>query len=337
MKIAILTPTFSHFSGIDRLVEIKVKDYLSKGHSVDIFALSASIKPKKAGLYVLGMPKIPFFERIYRLFMFLDFKKINKYVNILKNYDVVVAHLYPMNILAYKTKKKNRKIRYVYHNAGVGITEAYSFLEKLYLRIFNYFTNRTLRNVDEVISISDFLRRELKKETGIDSKVEYIPIDQKRFNRKISSKKVRGKYGIKKEPVFLYVGRISPHKGIHLLIQAFKIVQKNYPQSKLVIAGKHTFPKYSKKLKKIANKNVIFAGFVPDKELPYYYAACDAYTTASLWEGFNIPIVEAYNVGKPTVAFDVGSHKEVVKKGILVQKNDVAGFSKAMIKLIVNK
>ena len=114
----------------------------------------------------------------------------------------------------------------MYYNAGIGITDTYSFLEKIYLKVFNYFTNITIKNADEVISISNFLKNELKKETGIDSKVEYVQIDKKRFHKGISGKKIRRKYNIQDEPVFLYVGRISPHKGIHLLIQSFKLVQK---------------------------------------------------------------------------------------------------------------
>lgn len=336
MKIAILTPTFSHFSGIDRLVEINTKNFIKKGHKVDIFALSASIKPKKGKLYLLGMPKNQFLERLYRLFMFLDVKKVNKYSKILKNYDMIISHLYPMNLLAYNAKKKNKNLKYIYHNAGVGVVDSYSFTEKLYLRIFNFLNNKTIKNCDSAISISHFLRKQLKKETGINSKVEYIPIDKKRFNKKNSGKKIREKHNIKDEPVFLYVGRISPHKGIHFLIKSFKLVQKKYADSKLIIIGKHTFPKYTKKLKKLANKNIIFTGFVPDNELPYYYAACNIYTTASLWEGFDIPIVEAYLTGKPTVAFNVGSHPEVLKKGILVKEKDIVGFAEAMIKILKN-
>ncbi|MBU0628886.1 MAG: glycosyltransferase family 4 protein [Nanoarchaeota archaeon] len=337
MKIAILTPTFSHFSGIDRLVEQKTKELVEHGHTVDIFALSASIKPKKAGLHIMGMPKTPFFQRLYRLLMFLDIKKIKKYSSILKNYDLIISHLYPMNILACSAKRKNKKLKYIYHNAGVGITDEYSLFEKLYLKIFNFLTNSTIRNADEVISISNFLRQELKKETGIDSKVEYVHVDKKRFHNKIDSKKIRKRYNIKNEPVLLYVGRISPHKGIHLLIESFKIVQKEYPKSKLIIAGKHTFPNYTKKLKKLSNKNVIFTGFIDDKELPYYYAACDIYTTASLWEGFDIPVVESNLTGKPAVAFDVGSHKEVLKKGILVKANDTKAFAETIIELLRKK
>ena len=78
---------------------------------------------------------------------------------------------------------------------------------------------------------------------------------------------------------------------------------------------------------------MIFAGFIEDKYLPNYYAACDIYTTASLWEGYNMPVVEAQACGKKIIAFNCCSHPEVVRKGILVRKGDVEEFSKAMIKL----
>ncbi|MBW2989895.1 glycosyltransferase family 4 protein, partial [Candidatus Woesearchaeota archaeon] len=96
----------------------------------------------------------------------------------------------------------------------------------------------------------------------------------------------------------------------------------------------HTFPKYSRKLKKMANKDVIFTGFVKDEELPEHYAACDAYVTASLWEGFDLPAAEAQAMGKPVVAFDAGAHKEVVKKGLLVRKKDVKGLGEGIIKTL---
>ena len=103
------------------------------------------------------------------------------------------------------------------------------------------------------------------------------------------------------------------------------------PQARLIIVGKPTFSAYYEKLKNISSPEIIFAGAVSDKELPYYYAACDVYATASLWEGFDMPLVEAQACGKPVVAFDIGPHKELInEKGILVQPKNIAQLSKAL-------
>ncbi len=337
MRIALLTPTFSRFSGIDRLVEQKAEELSGKGHKVTVFALAADMKPKTAGLVVMGMPKNAFLERLYRLLFFLDFSKVNKYTAAMKDYDTVISFFYPMNIIAAKAKKRYGK-RYAYYNAGIADIKLFGFLERQYLRLFNYLSNDTIKNADEAYSISDFLRRQLKKETGIDSKVEYVKIDTKRFNRNTDKKAVaavRKKYGIKGR-MLLYVGRISPHKGIHLLLKAFGTIKKELPDTKLVIVGKHTFGSYSKELKRTAEKlqGVMFAGYVPDEELPHYYHACDLYATTSLWEGFDIPAVEAQACGKKVVAFDAGSHKEVVKSGVLIEPGNVQRFAEEAVKLL---
>jgi 1,2-diacylglycerol 3-alpha-glucosyltransferase len=103
----------------------------------------------------------------------------------------------------------------------------------------------------------------------------------------------------------------------------------------LLIVGQSSFVSYKKRLEKISDSSVIFAGFVPDGELPEYYAASTVYATASLWEGYDMPLAEAQACGKRVVAFDVGSHREVIdQNGILVTRNDIHAFSQALIKQI---
>jgi glycosyltransferase involved in cell wall biosynthesis len=334
MKIALLTPTFSKFSGIDRVVELDSEEYANKGHKVSIFTLEANIKPKKAKLIVMGMPKNSILQRIYRLFFFLDFIKIRKYSKMLKKYDHAIAYFYPLTWLAYKAKK-DFNIKYTYWNAGVAYPKLFKKItEKIYLKLFLRYVKKSVSNADNAISISKFMQKELKRETGLESTVKYIKIDKKRFHMGINGQEIKKLHGIKKdEKVFLYVGRISPHKGIHLLISAFKKAQKKIGKSKLIIAGKPTFNKYSIKLKKMANKDVIFTGFIKDAQLPKYYAACDIYTTASRWEGYDMPVVEAQACGKKVVAFDCCSHPEVVKNGILVKDGNVKKFANAVVKL----
>ena len=332
-KIAILTPTFNHYSGIDRVVQLQAEDYIKKGHDITIIALEAKIKADNYEIIELGMPKNPLLQRLYRLFFFLDLKKLNYYKK-LKNYDVIISHFYPMNWLAY-IAKKHYKIKYIYHDHGINTTGLINSLpQKIYMQLFLFLNNLTLKNVDEAFSVSKYLKTQLKKESGIDSKVVYNRIDKKRFNKNIKGDKIIKKYNLKNKKVLLYVGRIAPHKGIHLLLSSFNIIKKQIPNSKLIIVGKPTFNSYFKKLKKIANKDVIFTGFVEDEELPYYYAASNIYTTTSLWEGFNLPAIEAQACNKPVVAFSIGSHPEIVKKGALVKERDIEGFANAVIKLL---
>jgi len=109
---------------------------------------------------------------------------------------------------------------------------------------------------------------------------------------------------------------------------------------KLVIVGKATFSGYFEKLKEIAgdaSRDIIFAGYIPDEELQEFYSACDVYVSASLWEGFNLPLAEAQACGKPVVAFDLCSHPEVVRDGILVKPNDTSKFAEAIVKILEKK
>lgn len=336
MRIAILTPTFNYHSGIDRVVELQAEDYAKKRNKVTVIALEAKIIPKNYEVIELGMPKNNTLQRIYRLFFFLDRKKIDYYKK-LKDYDIIISHFYPLNWLAYKARKKY-KIKYIYFNHGVNTTGLLNNIwQKLYMAIFSFFTNITLKNVDDAYSVSKYLKEDLKKVSGLDSKVVYNKIDKKRFNKKVKPDKVIKKYNLKNKKVLLYVGRIAPHKGIHLLLKSFNIIKKQIPNAKLLIVGKPTFNKYFKTLKRIANKDVIFTGFVPDEELPYYFAACNVYVTTSLWEGFNLPAAEAQACNKKVVAFNIGSHPEVVKNGILVEKNNIKKFAEAAIKILKNK
>ncbi|MDP3766154.1 MAG: glycosyltransferase family 4 protein [Nanoarchaeota archaeon] len=335
MKIAILTPTFSYYSGIDRVVELQAKEYAKKKHQVTVFALESTIAPKGFKLEVLGMPRNLFLQRIYRLVLFLDLKKIKNTVEKLKAYNMIISHFYPMNWFAYYAKKKYN-IKYIYYNHGIVYSGLFSnYFERLYIRLFAFFNRLSLKNIDSAVSISKFMQNELKKETGINSKVVYNKIDNKRFKRGINGSKIRKNLGVKdNEKLLLFIGRLSPHKNVHSLLEIFNIVNEKIPNTRLLIIGKPTFPNYYKKLKNMANKNVIFREFVDDNELPYYYAACDLYVTASLWEGFNLPAAEAQSCGKKVVAFGICSHPEIIKNGLLVKKNDSQEFANAVIKLL---
>ncbi|MFH1133477.1 MAG: glycosyltransferase family 4 protein [Nanoarchaeota archaeon] len=333
MKIALLTPTFSAFSGIDRVVADQAEQHLAKGDTVLIMCLAGDMK-SKAKVIRLGMPGQRTWGRLYRLFFFLDGAKIRRAAAMLKGYDVAVSHFYPLNLIAKEAKKKYG-VSYVYHNHGVSWPRLFSSpFDKAYIWLFGLLSNASVKGCDAAVSVSKFLQDELLRETGIRSVVQYNRIDAKLYHPRVSGAQVRKKYGLGKDPVLLYVGRISPHKGVHLLIEAYKVAKQKKPRLKLLIVGKDTFPGYTKKLRAMADQGVIFTGFIPEEMLAKFYGSCDIYTTASLWEGFDLPAAEAQACGKPVVAFSIGSHPEVVKKGLLVKEGDVQGFADAILKTL---
>lgn len=334
-KIAILTPTFNYYSGIDRVAQRQAEDYAKKGHDVTVITLEAGIKnPKGYKIVELGMPKNSFLQRVYRLFFFLDIKKMQNY-KLFKGYDQVISHYYPMTWLAHKAKKRYN-LKYIYHSHFDNVIhKEFYFLHKIYMYLLRFFNNWAINNVDKIYCVSEYVKKELLKHLSFNEdkyEVRLNSINKKIFNKNIKGGKIRKKYNIKDNKVFLYVGRLAPHKRIDLLIKRFKAIQQKNQKSKLLIVGKPTFNRYFKKLKKLADENVIFTDFVPDEELPYYYGACDFYVTASYDECFDIPAAQAQACGKPVIAFKIGSHEEVVKKGKLVKEGDVEGFANAMIR-----
>ena len=325
MRIAILTPTLCNWSGIDRVVE-KMYLELKKDNEVKVFTFQNDMKTIK-DVELIPISKNPFLMRIWRLFFFVKKRIVNKYAKIVSGYHKVIAFQYPMTLIAKKAKEINKSLQYQYYDCGVAHPHLFrSFAERTYMNLFKKFLYKSISNIDSAISISRYLSDELYKDTGFRGKVKLLEADTSRFNKDVQPFEKQGK-------IFLYVGRISPHKGIHLLIQAFNKVLEKIPDAKLWIIGKNTFPKYQKELEALIKGSVEFKGFVEDKDLPRYYATCDACVTCTLWEGFDLPIVESNACGKPSIAFDICSHPEVLKIGKLIPEGDTDKFAEAMIKI----
>ncbi len=338
-KIAIMCISFSGSAGLDRVVASQARNLsdLPSSHVTVFTLMQEMLPPPGVDVQVIKMPRGFITERLWRLLFPLNIVKILQWLPKLKDYDIAYSHQYPLNWLAYLAKRRyGTKYVYYYHHHDP--PEAYDgFLQRIYIRVINYLTFWSAQRADSAISISQYSRKALLKEIGLDSTVIYNEIDTNRFHPGIDGSVVRRKYGLRDEPMILYVGRITPSKRIHLLIKAFDIVKESFPDAKLIIVGKESLNKYHQYLKKISDKSVIFTGYVSDEELPYFYAACDVYATASLWEGFNLPLVEAQACGKQVAAFDIGAHSEVVNTpvdGLLTPASNVGELAEAVIKIL---
>ena len=113
-----------------------------------------------------------------------------------------------------------------------------------------------------------------------------------------------------KDPYFLYVGNVYPHKNAETLISAFRRMNGNV---KLVFVGKEDY--FYKRLKKTVadlSDRVIFFGQASDGELADLYHHAIALVFPSLMEGFGLPALEALANGCPVICSDIPVFHEIV-------------------------
>lgn len=121
----------------------------------------------------------------------------------------------------------------------------------------------------------------------------------------------------------LFVGLISPRKNIKGILNAFSILKKTYRiPHRLVIVGEKGW-RYQADLslvKKLGlEEDIIFTGYVDDKDLPAIYSLADVFIFPSLYEGFGLPVMEAMACGTPVVTSNASALAEVVgTSGVLI-------------------
>jgi len=129
-----------------------------------------------------------------------------------------------------------------------------------------------------------------------------------------ATQKLKATYGVTK-PFLLYTGVHRYHKNLPRLIEAFAQITQKHQDLKLVITGKSD-PLYPEAEQEVAKNNlqgkVIFTGLVPEKDLIALYNLAIAYVFPSLYEGFGLPILEAFACGTPIVASNVSSIPEII-------------------------
>lgn len=113
---------------------------------------------------------------------------------------------------------------------------------------------------------------------------------------------------------FIYVGNAYPHKNVIQLIKAMKIIAKDRPNTKLVIiTGRDWFyQKLRREITQLQAQGVVkLKDFTSDKDLAGLYRGAAAYVTASYFEGFGLPGLEAMAAGTLVIASNRAALPEV--------------------------
>ena len=198
----------------------------------------------------------------------------------------------------------------------------------------------TLNRTDKIVCNSSFTRDFLKANFSVQTPIQVVnpKVRPEKFgltslpsNLDSLRSQIRQKYYIPETAiVILTVGRLVRRKGFDRVIKYLPNLISEGIDVHYLICGKG---KIDSELKDLAiqlgvDEKVHFAGFVPDRELANYYAACDIFamltfleTNEQSIEGFGIVYLEAGYFGKPVIASNVGGVTDAVKHletGILV-------------------
>jgi glycosyltransferase involved in cell wall biosynthesis len=213
-------------------------------------------------------------------------------------------------------------------------------------------TRRVLHRAVRIFAVSNFTKNDVQRLFGIPAEkihVVYNAIDD-RFRQGHASAEDREfiaeRYQVN-YPFLLYAGRISPHKNVVRLIEAFSALRAElqkegrFQDLKLIIIGDDLsgHPDLRRTVIRSGVQNdVRFLGFVPVDVLRIFYDAAKLFVFPSLYEGFGLPPLEAMAHGTPVVTSNTSSLPEVVgNAAVLVNPENVFEMMRALHRVLLDQ
>ncbi|MFA5927107.1 MAG: glycosyltransferase family 1 protein [Patescibacteria group bacterium] len=186
----------------------------------------------------------------------------------------------------------------------------------------------TFKRADRIIAISESTKRDAVKFLGISpDKISVILSGVSDFftpSDEAEKKMVLDKFGLETNKYFLFVGTLEPRKNLVFLVRALAPILANNPGYKLVLAGKRGW-QHEELLSEMRNMSpdirnaIIETGYITDEEKRGLYSSALTFCYPSRYEGFGLPILEAFACGCPVITADNSSLPEVAgSAGIVI-------------------
>ena len=214
-------------------------------------------------------------------------------------------------------------------------------------RITQVLVKRSVRYADHIITASKHAAQDAMKYYGVDeANISILPcgVDDRWFEEvdDTIATYVLKQYGLKEGGYFLSVGTIQPRKNIDRLIDAYLALPLSIrKERKLVLVGRYGWDSevLVNRIKQLAKegKLIWLTNVVSDDDLKFIYSKAGVFVFPSLYEGFGLPVVEAFACGIPVIASNATSLPEVTQGGAIeVNPYKVGEMSEAMQILATN-
>lgn len=248
--------------------------------------------------------------------------------------DIIHSHGYKSNFYGFLSRTNtNTRIIATCHN-WLGKSSKMKFYERL--------DKLVLRRFDQIVAVSDVLAGEILKSGVQKSKVKVINngVDIARFEVTSNNSPIKNSLGLREdEKIIGTVGRLTEEKGHIYLFRAFERVNKELPNTRLLIVGDgphlQDFKSQVTSLK-LENK-VIFTGTRND--IPEMLNIMDVFVLPSLNEGLPMALLEAMAAKSPVIATKVGAIPKVIengKSGFLVEPGAVDALYQKITRILSN-
>lgn len=328
-----------NIGGVERHVYCISKELLKRGHDVQVISTKSPLHEELTEIDGINVLRVPISFRIYNSHIPLKLIKIFNPAE----FDLIHAHT-PVpamaDLAALRVANNNIPFILTYHNdivkaglIGGLVSLAYNTAGRFLLRRSDIIISTT-----KSYSINSALLRKYSE------RVRIIPngVDARIFNPNINGDYIRKKHDIdENKKVILFVGRLDHYKGCDYLVRAFEKILKKIENAHLMLVGSGPLKENLTRLAKNANiiDKISFAGYVKDKDLPFYYASSNVFVLPSVssYEGFGIVQLEAMACGIPIVTTLLPGVREIDYDGVStlhVQPRDEQQLSNAITKLL---
>ncbi|HHV77985.1 MAG TPA: glycosyltransferase family 4 protein [Syntrophothermus lipocalidus] len=191
----------------------------------------------------------------------------------------------------------------------------------------------SMRQATRLILLSRTFVEVLKKQGIPEAKIDVIPHGE--FSYYTRGRRAMPS-GLNDERTLLFFGRISPYKGLQVLLEAFPIIQRQIPQTRLLIVGSGNIGPYQDQLSRFKNVTVVNR-WVSDNEVGDFFSQASI-VVAPYVDGTQSGVIPiAYSFGIPVVATNVGGLPEQVVDGVtgfLVPPGDAEALARACVHLL---
>lgn len=352
MKILFATDLFyQNVAGSINFIQQLVKGLVKDGHQVFVIAPSKTFKntlTKQGDITVYGIRSMVIPEVIYpSKFRIPITAGSNRIRRIIAEVDPDVISIQDHFMIGSKVAKEGKRLGIPLVGTNHFMPENFihylyppKFAKKMIKELAWKSFVRVYRHLD-VITTPTKTAADLIKKLGLKNPI--IPISNginlKKFSPKNNGQYLKKRFNIKSDNlVVLFVGRLDKEKRVDVLIKSFPQVLSEI-NAKLVITGKGAEKKKLIKLTKRLgiDKNVIFTGFVSDKDLPHLYRIANLFAIASIAELQSIATMEAMASGLPVVAVKVMALPELVhhgQNGYLFNEGNTEMLSSQIIKIL---